>query len=418
MRSRLLWAILGIGAVTVAVLMVRRGPDATVVDTATVDREATLRSYVTASGEVVATRYADIGSAVMGRLVALNVQEGSRVSAGQVLARIDPVQASSTADAASAAVAAAQADAQAATTAARSADADLAAARARATEASKALARARELQAASLLPQADFDQAAAAAETADAQVSAATAAAERARQAADAAARRVGQARAEAARARDQLDKTEITAPIDGIVTRLDVEEGEMVVIGVQNQPGTILMTVSDLSAVNAEVKVAEADVLRLRLDDPATVTLEALPGQRYDGRVVEIGASALPQTGAQAAAREFRVKVRIDGDTAALRPGLTCDAEILADEATNVLTVPLQSVVQRPGPDGAPVDGVFVVRDGAARFVPVTTGIIGGLRIAVEGVSEGDTVVSGSFQALRELTDGTAVRPRPADAP
>jgi HlyD family secretion protein len=177
-------------------------------------------------------------------------------------------------------------------------------------------------------------------------------------------------------------------------------------------------MTISDLSAVNAEVKVAEADVLRLRLEDSATVTLDALPDRRFTGRVVEIGASALAQTGAQAAAREFRVRVRVEGDTSALRPGLTCDAEILVAERANALTVPLQAVVQRTGGDGTPRDGVFVVRDGVAVFTPVTTGIIGGLQIEIDGLAEGTTVVAGPFQALRELTDGTRVRARDGDAP
>lgn len=113
-----------------------------------------------------------------------------------------------------------------------------------------------------------------------------------------------------------------------------------MVVIGVQNQPGTILMTISDLSSINAEVKVAEADVLRLALGNTAGVTLEALPGKTFPGRVVEIGASALPQLGTQAAAREFRVKVRLEGALETLRPGLTCDAEILVAERANVLAV------------------------------------------------------------------------------
>ncbi len=218
------------------------------------------------------------------------------------------------------------------------------------------------------------------------------------------------QGRAEQTRARDLLDKTEITAPIDGVVTRLDVEEGEMVVIGVQNQPGTILMTVSDFSAVNAEVKVAEADVLRLALDNSATVSLEAAGGRRFAGTVIEIGASALPQVGTQAAAREFRVKVRLSGDIAMLRPGLTCDAEILVAERTNVLTVPLQAVVQRGGDTG-----VFVVENGVATFRTLTTGIIGGLQIEVDGVAEGTSIVSGPFQALRELADGARVKPRPA---
>ena len=242
--------------------------------------------------------------------------------------------------------------------------------------------------------------------TAAAQVAAATASFERAQQAQASAERRTVQGQAERTRARDALSKTEITAPIDGVVTRLEVEQGEMVVMGVQNQPGTILMTVSDLSSVNAEVKVAEADVMRLSNNFAATVTLEALPLQKFSGHVVEIGASALPQVGTQAAAREFRVKVRLDGAVATLRPGLTCDTEILAAERKNALTVPLQAVVEKEGQTG-----VFVVRDGAVEFTPVKTGIIGGLSIEVDGIADGTEIVSGPFQTLRTLKNGDRVR-------
>lgn len=398
----------------VAVVLLRRGPEAREVDVATVRQVDTLRAYVTASGEIVAQRYANIGSNVMGRLVELRVREGDRVEAGQVLARIDPVQAASAADAAAASRQALEADARGAADQVRTAQADLDAARARAVDADQVLARARDLRGSGLIAQADLDAAVAAADLAAAQVASAASAVERAMQAREAAARRVAQARADEARARDSLDKTAITAPVAGVVTRLEVEEGEMVVIGVQNQPGTTLMTVSDLSAIIAEVKVAEADVLRLALDQPATVTLEAMPGVQFAGRVVEIGASALPQTGTQAAAREFRVKVQLEGDTGALRPGLTCDAEILVAERTSPVIVPLQAVVERAGVDGGEARaGVFVVRDGAAHFTPVTPGIIGGLDVEVEGLPEGTTVVAGPFQALRELTDGTPVRPR-----
>jgi HlyD family secretion protein len=261
------------------------------------------------------------------------------------------------------------------------------------------------LQRAGLLPQSEFDKANMAGTTATAQVAAAAAAFERAQQSLGSAERRIAQGQAERARARDALAKTEITAPIDGIVTRLDVEQGEMVVMGVQNQPGTILMTVSDLSAVNAEVKVAEADVMRLTNGIPAKVALEALPLQTFSGRVVEIGASALPQGGTQAAAREFRVKVRLDGPAASLRPGLTCDTEILVAERKNAIAVPLQAVVEQGGKTG-----VFVVRDGSVQFTPVTTGIIGGLSIEVAGVPAGTEIVAGPFQALRELRDGDRV--------
>ncbi len=382
-----------------------RGGEAIEVETTTVARVQTLRSYVTASGEIVATKYADLGSSVMGRLVSLSVREGDRVRAGQVLARIDPVQAESAVASATAALSALEADAAGTANAVRSAEADLSAAQARQAQTTEAVRRARELSASGLLPKSELDAAVAAADANDAQVQAAQAAVARARQARDAALQRVSQGRAEQARVRDQLSKTAITSPIDGVVTRLDVEEGEMVVMGVQNQPGTILMTISDLSALNAEVKVAEADVLRLALDQPATITLDALAGRPFAGRVVEIGASALPQTGAQAAAREFRVKVRLDGDVATLRPGLTCDTEILVAERTNVVAVPLQAVVQRDGRSG-----VFRVEGDRAVFTPVTTGIIGGLSIEVDGLTEGATIVTGPFQTVRDLTDGARV--------
>lgn len=392
----------------------RRGAaDGTLVEVSTVSRTAQLQSFVTASGEIVATRFADIGSASMGRVVALKVKEGDRVEAGQLLARIDPVQAASSAAAAAAALNALESEAQGAADQVGVSKADLAAAEARAVDADRQLKRARELGQAGLIAQSELDTALANADAAAAQVRSAEAALRRIAQARTAAERRVAQGRADTARARDQLDKTDITAPIDGIVTRLDVEEGEMVVIGVQNQPGTILMTISDLSAINAEVKVAEADVLRLAVGNPATVTLEALPGKSFDGQVAEIGASALPQAGTQAAAREFKVKIRLEGKLDALRPGLTSDASILAAERKDVLTVPLQSVVQRPGPDGSQQVGVFTVQDDVARFTPVKTGIIGGLAIEIEGVPEGATVIAGPFQALREIQEGTRVRRR-----
>ncbi|HUU33803.1 MAG TPA: efflux RND transporter periplasmic adaptor subunit [Vicinamibacterales bacterium] len=405
---RLLIAVVLVGLAAAFYFSRQRGPEARDIDVATVARTPALQSFVTASGEIVATRFADIGSSAMGRLVGLSVKEGDRVKAGQVLARIDRVQAASSAAAASAGLGALEADARGAADQARAAQAELDAAAARAAETQKALVRAKDLRSAGLIPQSDFDTAIANAASAAAQAASAASAVARAAQAKDAAERRVTQGRAEQTRARDLLDKTQITAPIDGVVTRLDVEEGEMVVIGIQNQPGTILMTVSDLSAINAEVKVAEADVLRLAIDNHATITIDAANGRTFPGRVVEIGASALPQVGTQAAAREFRVKVRLEGDTTILRPGLTCDAEILVAERANVLTVPLQAVVQR-GAD----TGVFVVGDDAVTFTRVTTGIIGGLAIEVDGVPEGAVVVSGPFQALRELADGTRVKVR-----
>ena len=409
MRGRIIIGVAILAIVGGAAGLAMRSRNAGVqAETATVTRVDSLQAFVTASGEIVATRYADIGSAVMGRLVELTVSEGDAVKAGQVLARIDPVQASSSAAAAAASVAALEADARGAATQVRAAQAALDEAQSREKEAGASLTRAQELQRGGLLPHSEFDKASLAAATARAQVAAAAAALDRAQQALTGSERRIAQGRAENTRARDLLSKTEITAPIDGVITRLDVEQGEMVVMGVQNQPGSILMTISDLSAVNAEVKVAEADVMRLSKGFPAAITLEALPLQKFTGRVVEIGASALPQVGTQAAAREFRVKVRLDGPVAALRPGLTCDAEILVAERKNAMTVPLQAVIERNGQTG-----VFVVRDGGVQFSPVTTGIIGGLSIEVGGVTEGTEIVAGPFQVLRELQSGDRVRVR-----
>jgi HlyD family secretion protein len=176
-------------------------------------------------------------------------------------------------------------------------------------------------------------------------------------------------------------------------------------------------MTISDLGAINAELKVAEADVLRLAIGQPAIVTLESMSGTRFEGKVVEIGASALPVVGTGAAAREFKAVVRLDKPDPRLRPGLTCDAEIVTTERAHALTVPLQSVVLRAVPPATEEQpGVFVVADGQARFRPAAPGVIGGLDIEVSGIAEGTTVITGPYQALREIQDGTLVEVAPRE--
>jgi HlyD family secretion protein len=411
-KRKILAVVFLLVIVAVAMGLRARGNEGVAVDIGATSTRDVFRSSVTASGEIVAARFADVGSSVMGRVVALNVKEGDRVRAGQSLARIDPVQAQSETAAAAAQISALEAEQNGARDHVAVARSELEAAEARAAEASNALDRAKQLFTAELLPVADRDAAVAASNAAAAQVRASKAAVARAEQSLAAAGKRVAQAHAQLTRARDVLDKTNITAPIDGVVSRLQVREGEMVVIGIQNQPGTTLMTISDLSAINAEVKVAEVDVLRLNAGQPASVTLDAIPERTFSGRVVEIGASALPTQGAGATAREFRVVVRLDDAAALLRPGLTCDAEILAQESRNVVTAPLQAVVLRARGEGQPeTTGVFVVRDDRAVFAPITTGIIGGLDIQVAGVDANAPIVVGPFQVLRTLQDGTLVR-------
>ena len=413
MNRRTWAAIVGAAVVLVVIWRLFAAGDASAidVDAQPAARRDVFRSVVTASGEVIATRYADIGTSVMGRVVELRVAEGDEVSSGDVVARIDAAQAQSSADALAAAVDALEAEAAAAEDQLRTAESQRDVAAARDREAKRVAERAVSLFDRGFIPESERDAAVAAADAAGGELAAAEAGVARARGSASAADGRVAQARAQLTGALDTLEKTEIISPIDGRVTRLNVREGEMVVIGIQNQPGTTLMTISDLAEIDAEVKVAEADVLRIRKGQEASVVLEALPESRFSGKVIEIGASALPTSGAGAAAREFRVVVRLDRPQALLRPGLTCDAEIITDEQLDVLTVPLQAVVLRTDESGAEQRGVFVVEGEGARFKVVDTGIIGGIEIEVGGIAEGADVIVGPIQALRTLEDGTSIR-------
>lgn len=413
--TRFRWAGIGIVLVSAVVLFAlgRGGEEDQKVELGRAENRELFRSFVNASGEIYAERYADIGSSVMGRVVELPVTEGQKVSAGDLLARIDPIQARSELEAAEAAIQAFEAEAESATEQVSAARAELELAEAEARESSINLGRLETLFRENLVSASELDAARAMAESRNARVSAARASVTRSESSREAAKRRVLQARAQAARARDILEKTSIEAPISGVVSRLQVRQGEMVVIGIQNQPGTVLMTVSDLTELNAEVKVAEADVLRVAVGQEATVTLEALPHRSLRGRVTEVGASALPQLAGGAAAREFRVEIRLLDPVPDIRPGLTCDAEILVGEQKEVVVVPLQSVVIRTREDGSESRGVFTVTGGFARFTTVETGMIGGLDIEVRGIDEGSEVIVGPYQVLRALEDGDPVRSR-----
>lgn len=364
------------------VFMSRR-PRGVEVETTTVTKRESFRSYVTASGEIVAKRYADIGASVMGRVVSLNVKEGDRVRTGQVLARLDPVRASS--------------EVEAAQSGARALGDDLKAADARLVEAKLTADRNLSLVEQGLLPKAQGDSSQAALDAAQAQLAAIRS--------------RIDQANAQLRGARDTLSKTSVVAPMDGIVTRLQVREGEMVVIGIQNQPGTTLMRLVGDTGLNAELKVAEADALRLQVGQKARVTLDALQGREFAGVVSEIGASSLPPVSLQAAsAREFRVVISLEDTGGALRPGISCDAEILANEKTNVLALPLQAVVTRDVGEREET-GVYLLREGKAVFNKVTLGLISGLDVEVTGVAEGAEVVLGPLANLRTLKDGDELR-------
>lgn len=391
-------------------LLFRPEEDGVLVETVESERRDTFQSWVTASGEIVATRYADIGTDIMGKVVALPVTEGQTVQAGQVLARIDPVQAQSQLETVEAQVQVLAAEREAAREDVAAAESQVERLRALLTEGQLNLSRMEKLIGQGAVAQAEVDRARAEFDRLRAEAAAAETGVQRAREAVTVIERRVQQAQAQVRGARDIFIKTEIRAPISGVVSRLNVREGEMVVVGIQNQPGTTLMTISDLSGVNAEVKVAEAEILKVRLGQPARILLDAVAGREFAGEVVEIGTSALLVSGPGAAAREFKVVVRIQEADPGLRPGLTCDAEILTEELTDAITVPLQAVVIREL-DGREQTGVFVFQGGSAKFREVRPGIIGGLDMAVEGLEAGVTVVSGPFQVLRDLQPEDLVR-------
>ena len=243
----------------------------------------------------------------------------------------------------------------------------------------------------------------------------------------------VSQARAAVEEARDQLSKTVIVAPMSGRVTRLNVEEGETVIVGTMNNPGSLVLTVSDLSVMEVVLEVDETDVPEIALGDEATVELDAFPELEFPGLVTEIGNSAIrpPSQSAgsgQTPTIDFEVVVTLINPPAELRPDLSATAEVITDTRDNQLSIPIISLTLREeeedgngtsssgngraGDKSDPIEGVFVIREGRVTFTPVQVGIAGQEYFEVlAGVSLGDSIVSGPYQVIRELEDGEAVR-------
>ncbi|MYJ17261.1 MAG: HlyD family efflux transporter periplasmic adaptor subunit [Gemmatimonadetes bacterium] len=249
----------------------------------------------------------------------------------------------------------------------------------------------------------------------------------------DAAVYGVNQAQAAVEEARDQLSKTIIRAPISGRVTRLNVEQGETVIVGTMNNPGSLVLTVSDLSVMEVVLEVDETDVPEISLGDSAAVELDAFPDLVFPGTVTEIGNSAIRPpsqvagTG-QTPTIDFEVVVTLENPAAELRPDLSATAEVVTDTRIDQLAIPIIALTlreeDREGPNGEtssqdggrtasePIEGVFVVKDGIAVFTPVEIGIAGQEYFeVVSGLSEGDSVVSGPYQVVRTLADSSEVR-------
>jgi HlyD family secretion protein len=372
-----------------------------------------LVSLVTANGTIEARTKVDLSANIMGQITRLNVREGDVVKKGNLLLVIDQVRYASAVDSSRSAF--------------ESLESELARVREVAAQAKRDLDRAAAQYRDQILAAADYDRTKSYHEQSVAAVQRAE--------------RQVTQARADLASTRDALDKTEIRAPMDGVVTRRSVEQGEVVVTGTMNNPGTVLMTISDMSAVEAVLEVDQTDVPLLKLGQAASVLVDAFPGKPFPGVVSEIGSSPIRGTtslGQAATGTDYEVKVLLTSHPAGIRPGLTVTADITTDTRKGVLTVPIGALVlrsedEKKGRTGKPeeeaesrrtdeqiatvasrtrdVEGVYVVGDGKSVFKPVVTGIKGELDLEVTGgLEEKDEVIVGPFKALRDLKPNAKV--------
>lgn len=418
-RARKLWvgvglAVLAAGLGGIAISSTReKGQE---VRTETIERRD-LTSVVTASGIIQPKRKVEISADLSGRVIELAVEEGQWVEEGALLLRIDPTSYQAAVRRAEAMVAQAQAQA--------------AQARANLLQARNAARRAEQLaRGDQLISSQELEQARTAEQVAEAQEQSARFG--------------VTQAQASLSEAREMLRKTTIAAPMSGRVTRLNIEEGETAIVGTMNNPGSLLLTVADLSVMEATVKVDETDVPHITHGDRAVVRIDAFPDRVFAGRVTRVANSAIQGATAaagQAAAAQgqsvdFEVIITLSDPPEGLRPDLSATADIVTAQRERALAVPIIAVTVRD-PEGkkfsaedddeerqpasasasareeeAEVEGVFLVREGTARFVPVRVGIAGDRYFEVaSGLQGGETVIAGPYSVIRELEDGDPVR-------
>jgi HlyD family secretion protein len=403
-----------------------------------------LTSVVTASGEIKPKVYVNIGANAFGKITHLYVKEGDHVKEGQMLATLENVQPAADLSANDAALKVAQTDYVASQAAVNTATADQRQAEAEYERAKLDYDRSEALYQAQLIAKADYDTKRAAYGTATAQLGQAKAKLDQAKAQMNSSERRIGQNAANLRHAADVLSKTEYRAPFDGVITNLPVREGETVVIGIQNAPGSTLMTIADTSVITAEVKVDETDIVNVKLGQASEVSIDAIPKQRFKGVVTEIGNNAvLRSTGVSTAqstsssqeAKDFKVVVTIQDPPPNLLPGLSTTARITTAAKSNSLAIPIQALTIRQRSELAPekkskeaevqaasltkgdpkeeLQGVFILKNKKdAVFVPVATGISGTTDIEVtNGLKEGDEIVTGSYKVLRTLRNGTSVK-------
>ncbi len=399
-----------------------------------------LTAVVSASGKIQAKRTVNISADNMGRVTQLSVEEGDRVKRGQFLMQIDPRNLAS-------AVQSGEAGQQAARSQLEQQRLSIVTARETLSLAREELKRQEELWAQQLTTKQALDQARNAVTVREAEL-------RQREQDIKTQDQRIRQEGAALNQAQYNLSRARIESPIDGIVSRRNIEEGETVVIGTMNNAGTVLLTIADMSIIEAEVEVDETDIPSVRLGQVAKVTIDALPGKEYTGKVTEIGNSPIQATnaasGAGQAATNFKVTIQLDQTIDEVRPGFTCSAEIETAKRQQAVAVPIQAmavrdlvydkagtVVRPPKQEGKKktptpatpaelpegqtrkeTEGVFVMREKNAEFVPVRTGIAGERHFEVlSGVKAGDKVITGPFNSVRDLQDGDEVRLAETDA-
>jgi HlyD family secretion protein len=412
------WIWIGIGVVLVVAVVVANmarssGGKVESVQLAKV-RVEDVTSRVKAPGKIEPKTQVKISADVPGKVIHLAVEEGDRVRRGQLLLQLDDTQYRATWNQTRATLA--------------SARARLADARASLKVAEDNYVRQRSLFEQKLLSHAEWDRA--------------TAAVESARSASATAQEEIARAEAAMAGSVDNLNKCRFVAPFDGVVSALDVEQGEIVITGTMNNPGTQIMVVSDLSRMLVRADVDEADIVDILLGQKAKITVDALPDTSFTATVIEIGNTAKRNlTGGSEGQTNFEVQVVFDQTVPEVRPGMTADVEIDTGTHPKTRAVPIQAVVirtdreleraaRKPGERKArrsdanaaeddtvgrrekEITGIFVVKNDVATFVPVKAGIASETMIEISGdVKEGDVVVSGPYKALRELKPGAKVK-------
>ena len=447
------------------------------VQTAKVERKEVLKAKVSASGEIRAKEFVDLQSEIAGLITELPVHEGDKVQKGDVLLRIDPIQTEAETQSSRAqrdgAVAEARgqefqimnAESNLAREEAslRSAQAELEQAESNYSRIQSSFRRKQQLHEEGLISKEDYEMAQNDVKSAKAQLEMARAKVaqmetqiqvsknniQQMKSSYTAAASRVRSMAANLTRASDQLKKTTLYSPLTGVITQLLVEKGERAVPGIMSNPQATLMTIADLSVIQAELKADETDVVNLALGNKAQVKVDALPDIVFEGEVTEIGNSPIKAAATgqqQQEAKDFKVIVTLTSPSRKLRPGMSCTGDMVTETKQNVLVVPIQALTIREVPvdkdsryhepdlkkndkpgsvaraDSSPkekkaakkeLQGVFVInKDRLARFRTVKTGITGDSEIEVlENLAEGEEVVSGSFQTLRTIKDGALVK-------